>query len=338
MSELRQDPTTYDWVIIARERAKRPWEFKKEDLTRTFFPAHSDSCPFCPGNEHRTPEAKAVYGEPGDWKTRVVPNRFAALTTDVTARREEIGPFRKSPGYGSHEVIIETPRHDHFIPFMDDADAERIVGVYRDRYHALKKDPDIRTVIILKNHGRGSGTSIEHPHSQAVASPIVPPLVRRRYEIAVQYYDNTGRCLYCDIRDYELRAAERTVSETDYFIVLHPYASRCPFETWIMPKVHNPSFGNISDDELRDLAAVLKQVLLKLYVSLDNPDYNMVVHTAPVDDEHKAYFLWHIQIIPRLTLPAGFELGSGIYINRALPEETAAFVRDFELDSGGTLP
>ncbi|MEC4684326.1 MAG: galactose-1-phosphate uridylyltransferase [Nitrospirota bacterium] len=337
MSELRQDPTTNDWVIIAKERAKRPHEFKKDNITRPYFPAHSESCPFCPGNEHRTPEAKVVYGEPGKWKTRVVPNKFAALTHEGNAVREEWKLFRKSPGYGNHEVIIETPRHDNFIPFMNDIDVEGLIRVYRDRYHALKKDPAIRTVIILKNHGRGAGTSLEHPHSQVVASPIVPPFVRRRYEIAIQHYDNTGRCIYCDLRENELEASERIVAETDYFVVIHPFASRYPFETWLMPKVHNSSFGNISDEEIKDLSRVLKDVLMKLYASLENPDYNLVIHTAPVDDEHKSYFLWHIQIIPRLTLAAGFELGSGISINVALPEETAAFIRDFEVKDSGLL-
>lgn len=195
----------------------------------------------------------------------------------------------------------------------------------------MKKDPDIKIILIFKNHGLGAGTSLEHPHTQIVASPIVPPFIRRRYEIATQHYDNTGRCLYCDILADEVEASERIIMETGRFVVIHHFASHYTFEIWIMPKVHKLSFGDISEDEVKDLSKVLKEILLKLYVGLENPDYNFIIHTAPVDDEHKSYYLWHIQIIPRLTQVAGFELGSGIYINIALPEETAAFMREFKM-------
>ena len=327
MSELRQDPTTYDWIIIAKERAKRPHDFESH-RTKATLPSYSEDCPFCIGNEDRTPEAEAIYGGPDNWRIRVVPNKFAALTPDGDTRREEWKLFRKTHGYGRHEVVIETPLHNKFIPFMDNEHIEQLIKAYRDRYHALKKDPDIKIILIFKNHGLGAGTSLEHPHTQIVASPIVPPFIRRRYEIATQHFDNTGRCLYCDILADEAETPERIIMETDRFIALHPFASHYPFETWIMPKVHKSSFGDISEDEVKDLSKVLKGILLKLYVGLENPDYNFIIHTAPVDDEHKSYYLWHIQIIPRLTQVAGFELGSGIYINVALPEETAAFMRE----------
>ncbi|RJQ48347.1 MAG: galactose-1-phosphate uridylyltransferase, partial [Nitrospiraceae bacterium] len=286
---------------------------------------------FCPGNEDKTPEASAVCGTPEKWKIRVVPNKFAALRPDGNTHRDEWKLFRKSHGYGRHEVVIETPFHDKCIPFMEEAHVEELISVYRERYLELKKDTNIRVIIIFKNHGEAAGTSLEHPHTQIVASPIVPPFIRRRYEIATQHFDNTERCLYCDILHTEFEAKERIVQETDFFLALHPFASRYPFETWIMPKVHSSSFGKIADIEITDLSRLLKNILMKLYVSLDNPDYNLIIHTAPVDDEHKIYYLWHIQIIPRLTLAAGFELGSGIYINTAVPEETASFMRNVRL-------
>ncbi len=331
MSELRQDPTTYDWIIIAKERAKRPHEFNKKQETKETLPAHSENCPFCPGNEDMTPKAEAVYGTPEKWNIRVIPNKFAALSPTGNTKREERKLFRKSYGYGRHEVIIETPLHNQFIPFLDDEKVEELIKAYRDRYCALKKDPKIKTIIIFKNHGAGAGTSLEHPHTQIVASPIVPPYIRRKYNVTTQHFDNTGRCLYCDIEESELEENARIVANTEHFMVLHPFASHYPFETWIMPKAHKSSFGYISEDEQKDFAKVLKDVLMKLYVSLGNPDYNFIIHTAPVDDEHKPYYLWHMQIIPRLTKAAGFELGSGIYINTALPEETASFMRDFKL-------
>ncbi len=331
MSELRQDPTTYDWIIMAKERAKRPHEFNKNQTTKEPLPIHREGCPFCPGNEHMTPKAEAVYGGPDKWNIRVIPNKFAALSPDGDTEREEWKLFRKSHGYGRHEVIIETPLHNQFLPFMDDAHVEELIKAYRDRYQALKKDPKIKVIIIFKNHGKGAGTSLEHPHTQIVASPIVPPYIRRKYNVTTQHFDNTGRCLHHDIERMELEEGTRIVADTTHFIVLHPFASHYPFETWIMPKTHKSSFGDISDEERRDLARVLKEVLMKLYVGLGDPDYNFIIHTAPVDDEHKPYYLWHMQIIPRLTQAAGFELGSGIYINTALPEETAVFMRDLKL-------
>jgi UDPglucose--hexose-1-phosphate uridylyltransferase len=330
MSELRQDPTTLDWIIIAKERARRPDDFKRPDSAQRPPVKHSPDCPFCGGNEHLTPRAKAVYKNGEGWDIRVIPNKFAALTPDGDTIRKEWLLFRKTHGYGRHEVIIETPMHNEFIPFMHESHVERLILAYRDRYMALKKDRKIKVIIIFKNHGAGAGTSLEHPHTQIVASPIVPPYIRRKYEVATQHFDNTGRCLHHDSMKAELEDDERIVVSNTHFVVFHPFASHYPFETWIVPKEHKSSFGDISDREAADLAVTLKDVLTKLYMGLGNPDYNMIVHTSPVDDEHKSYYLWHIQIIPRLTMAAGFELGSGIYINTAVPEETAAFMRDFK--------
>jgi len=162
----------------------------------------------------------------------------------------------------------------------------------------------------------------------------VPPYIRRKFEVATQHFDNTGRCLHHDIQKAELAAGTRVIASTPYFVALHPFASHYPFETWIMPKEHRSSFGNITEKEIPDLALLLKEILLKLHAGLGNPDYNMVIHTTPVDDEHKSYYLWHIQIIPRLTQIAGFEIGSGIYINIALPEETASFIREMKVPEG----
>ncbi|RJQ18643.1 MAG: galactose-1-phosphate uridylyltransferase [Nitrospiraceae bacterium] len=331
MSELRQDPTTYDWVIIAKERARRPHDFKRDVSERPLLPSRSDDCPFCPGNEERTPAAAAVYGDPDNWNIRVVPNKFPALTPEGDTTREEWKLFRKSRGYGKHEVVIETPVHNKCIPFMEDDHVAELLKVYRDRYHALKKDPNVKIILIFKNHGLTAGTSLEHPHTQIVASPVVPPFIRRRFEIATQHFDNTGRCLYCDILHDEHQSKDRIVKETPYFTALHPFASHYPFETWIMPKLHSSSFGNILEVEIGELAGFLKEILLKLYVSLGDPDYNFIIHTSPVDDEHKTYYLWHIQIVPKLTFAAGFELGSGININTAVPEETAAFMRGIKV-------
>ena len=331
MSELRQDPTTFDWIIMAKERAKRPDQFKKDKADKGPLPAHNKLCPFCLGNEGLTPEAEAVYGDAVKWNIRVIPNKFAALIPVGDTVRVETKLFRKTHGYGRHEVVIETPVHNEFIPFMADGHVEDLIKAYRDRYHALKKDRNIKTIIIFKNHGEEAGTSLEHPHTQIVASPIVPPLIRRIYEVTTQHFDNTGRSLHLEYLHLEMEEGTRVVESTKHFTAIHPFASHYPFETWIMPKVHKASFGDISEEEVKDFACILKSTLTKLYAGLGNPDYNFVIHTAPVDDEHKSYYLWHMQIMPRLTKAAGFELGSGIYMNIALPEETAAFMRELKV-------
>lgn len=324
--ELRQDPFTHDWVIYARERAKRPDEYERHPPASA-LPERSADCPFCPGNEHMTPEAVVLRGKDGQWRIRVVPNKFAALRAEGSTERQGSVFFRKMSGYGSHEVVIETPVHNRSIPFMETGDIEDIIRVYRQRYHELKKDPEVKVVIIFKNYGRGAGTSLQHPHSQIVAAPIVPPYIRRKFEVATRHFDDMGQCLYCDVLHEELRDGSRVVIEDGRLAALHPYGSHYAFETWIMPLKHKSSFGDINDEEISALASMLKAVLMKLYRGLGNPDYNLVVHTSPVDDEHKSYYSWHIQIVPRLTQMAGFELGSGININSALPEETAAFMR-----------
>ncbi|MBI4228228.1 MAG: galactose-1-phosphate uridylyltransferase [Deltaproteobacteria bacterium] len=336
MPELRQDSTTKEWVIIATERAKRPHDFKITKM-KEVLPPVVDSCPFCPGNESETPPEVLAYRDSGKanspgWRVRVTPNKYPALVhRGSIVRREEEKLFRKMDGVGVHEIIIETPYHNGLIPLMKDKEVEEILLAYRERYNVVKKHPTVKLIIIFKNYGKSAGISLDHPHSQLVATPIVPAHIRRKFEVATSYFDDTGRCINCDIVRGELKNKERIVLEADRFVVFHPFASRSPFETWIAPKRHLSSFGNIPAEDIPDLARVLKITLLKIYKSLNNPDFNFVIHTAPVDDENKSYYLWHIQIIPRLTTVAGFEIGSGIFINTSLPEETAEFMRSVKI-------
>jgi UDPglucose--hexose-1-phosphate uridylyltransferase len=333
MPELRQDPATKQWVIIARERAKRPHDFVRPVLPPP-LPEYKEDCPFCPGNESMTPPETMAYRRGGlpngpGWWVRTVPNKFSALVpAGSISRKEEEGLFRKMDGVGQHEVIIESPQHNLFIPLMEDKQVEEVLLAYRERYLALREDPRFKLIIIFKNHGRGAGTSLEHPHSQLVATPIVPLNIRHRFEKAASHYDDDGTCVYCDILREGLRVRTRLIMETDRFVTFHPFASRAPFETWILPKEHQASFGSISTGDAKEFAGVLKTTLLKLYKGLSNPDFNYIIHTAPTKDEHEEYFHWHLQILPRLVTPAGFELGTGIFINTALPEETAAFIRN----------
>jgi UDPglucose--hexose-1-phosphate uridylyltransferase len=332
MPELRQDPATKQWVIIATERAKRPQDFVKS-APSVSLPAFQASCPFCPGNESMTPPETLAYrsGGPANgpgWWVRVTPNKFPALVPEGSLSRQATdGFFRKMDGVGRHEVIIETPRHDLSIPMMEDKQVEEILLAYRERYLALREDPRFKLIIIFRNHGPRAGTSLEHPHSQLVAMPIVPLTIRYRFEKAAGHFDDEGTCVYCDILKEGLRARSRLILESDRFATFHPFASRAPFETWIVPKRHHASFGAISMEEAKEFAWVLKRTLLQLYQGLNNPDYNYIIHSAPIKDEQEEYFHWHLQVLPRLVTPAGFELGTGMFINTALPEETAAFIR-----------
>lgn len=330
MSIIRQDPTTKEWVIIAAERMRRPHEYSREARSRSHA-KENRPCPFCPGHEAATPaEVFRIADSSGTgWAVRVTSNKFPALGATGRLERREVGPlFREMDGVGTHEVIIETPAHDRGLPLMTDREVADILNAYQARYRSLQEDTRLKYIIIFKNHGEAAGTSLSHPHSQLVATPVAPMLLRRKYEVAIAHYDDTGRCLYCDVAEEERRAKSRVVLETGLFLVFHPFASRVPFETWIMPKQHQASFAQVSAEDLLALAPILRRTLRALHDRLGDPDFNYIIHSAPIEDENKDYYLWHIQIFPRLTTIAGFELGSGIYVTTTLPEESAAAMRE----------
>lgn len=333
MPELRQGRATKDWVIVATERAKRPDQFKTEVPQRELPPVDIH-CPFCPGNEAMTPPEALAYrsglsapNSPG-WRLRVVPNRFSALVPEGNLMREQVDDFfRRMDGVGMHEVIVEVPEHNKTMATMEDSQAEEVFLAYRERYQELGKDKRINMVTIFKNHGLMAGTSLEHTHSQLIATPIVPTHIRHLLEEAVRYYDDHGTCVFCDTMQVEVRAQKRLVLNTANFVALEPFASRAPFETCVIPKKHNASFGSISEREAREAANVTQSILQRLYFKLGNPDFNYMIHTAPFKDAEEDYYHWYIQILPRLTTTAGFELGSGVHITTALPEQTAEFLR-----------
>ncbi len=332
MTELRQNLITREWVIIATERAKRPHEFIKHQDLITDIPSYRGDCPFCVGNEHLTgPESDRICNNKG-WRVRSLPNKFPALSNEGERVREINGLYRSLSGVGFHEVIIEHPRHDLTLAIMEMEDIANIIKVYRRRYQVIRNDPRVEAIIIFKNHGISAGTSIEHPHSQLAATPIVPYQLRIRTQEALRYFDDHGECIYCKTLENELIAKERIIYDGKHFVAFIPYAAFSPFHTWIFPKKHNSSFGYINDEEIIDLASVLKIVLGKLYYGLNNPDYNYTIRSIPTADERTSYFHWYIAIVPRTNVAAGFELGSGMYINTALPEESAEFLRNVKLD------
>ncbi|MFQ5683304.1 MAG: galactose-1-phosphate uridylyltransferase [Candidatus Binatia bacterium] len=331
MSVIRQDPCTKEWVIIATERGRRPHDFRRPDDSPAERPREA-SCPFCPGNEGQTPPEvfRVRDSQRNGWTIRVTSNKFPALSPKGELRStKEATLLEEIEGLGYHEVIVETPLHNRGTPLMDGSELERILRVFQTRYRALREKPHIKHILIFKNHGEKAGTSLGHPHSQLVAMPVVPGMVQREYEVAANHYKATGRSLYADLVAAEIRENSRVILKTDGFLAFHPFASRVPFETWIVPRHPQTSFGEVTSAELAELGQVLRQILYGLYTALGNPDFNYMIHSAFTDDASKATYRWRVQILPRSSTIAGFELGTGIFLNTMLPEETALFMKPF---------
>jgi UDPglucose--hexose-1-phosphate uridylyltransferase len=333
MPELRQNYFTKEWVIIATERARRPEDLIMRRPVKE-VPPFLDNCPFCPGNESKTPPE--VMRMPalakGLWQVRVVANKFAALSPDVQPTRSIHRSRRSMAGFGVHDVIIDTPDHSQAMALMSEAHVANVLRVYKERFDVLSLDPRIAHITIFKNHGGEAGASLEHPHSQLIAAPVISHQVRERFHQALAHFDEYGECMFCQMIEEEMSEPTRVVLATDYFIALQPFASPTPFATHIFPRRHIASFKDISPAEIGGLARVLRVVLAKLYVGLGNPDFNFTVRSAPVEYVGVKHFHWYVSIIPRLTRVAGFELGSGMFINTVLPEAAAEFLRNVKVE------
>jgi UDPglucose--hexose-1-phosphate uridylyltransferase len=332
MPELRHNVLTREWVVIATERAKRPEDFAKKKKEKKVLPAHVPTCPFCPGNEKMTPPETYVVPDTGSWRVRVTPNKFAALSYQGERRRWIQGIRRTVSGVGIHEVIIETPDHSKSTALLEDAQVETIIQAYLNRFMFASRDPRIEQVTLFKNHGEAAGTSLEHSHSQMIAAPVITAQHRDRLINALKHFDEFGECIFCRVLDQELKEGTRIVHESDHFVAFVQFAALSPFSMLIMPRRHMACFSEITDAEAADLARTLRRTLGKLYYGLDDPDFNYSIRTAPADNAGVKYYHWYVSIIPRLTKLAGFELGSGMFINVSLPEENASFLRGIKVD------
>jgi len=335
MSEIRQDQATKRWVVMATERGKRPSDFAAAEATVEPEPEHSPTCPFCPGNEGKTPPEVFAYrdgdGPPNSpgWEVRVVPNAFPALRLDGDVSIRDPYWFTTVTGVGAHEVIIESPVHNAHPATMEVAELSRVLMAAGRRFNALQEDRRLSYIAFFRNHGRPAGSSLTHPHTQIIATPVAPTNVRQEIEEARRHYDDRMHCVYCETMEQESAAGERVVFETDEYFVFEPYASRWPFETWIVPKQHAPVFTAGDAADVEPLAVALRAALNALYRGLADPAYNLVLHEAPLRDSCEDYWHWHIEILPRLATAAGFELGTGIWINTVLPEHSAEYLRDY---------
>ncbi|RME65597.1 MAG: galactose-1-phosphate uridylyltransferase [Nitrospirae bacterium] len=331
MPELRKDPIVGRWVIIATERGKRPTDFVSPTHKRRV----SGFCPFCAGNEYTTPEELYAVRQPGSepngpgWSLRVVPNKFPALKPEGEPSREGVGLYDKLNGVGTHEVIIESPDHLSSLATMERKAVEDVLWAYYHRIEALKKDPRFKYVMVFKNEGEIAGASLEHTHSQLIGLPIVPKLVKEEISSAKHYFSLKERCIFCDIITQETEMQERVIIENEEYIALAPFAARLPFETWIMPKTHVSSYRP-TEKGFSTLAEILQIVLQKLDKLLNIPPYNYIIHTSSFEDEDNEYYHWHMEIIPKLTKIAGFEWGTGFYINPTPPEVATRFMKEVE--------
>lgn len=331
MSELRKDPVTGRWVIISAERGNRPSDFSGEPS-----PRQSRPCPFCPGNEEKTPPEIMAYRNSGGapnspgWSVRVVTNKFPALVAEGDLNRQEEGIYDRMSGVGVHEVIIETPNHEETLTTMSERQVEEVLRAYRDRIRDLGKDPRLQYVLIFKNRGEAAGASLDHPHSQLIGTPIIPERIQEEVDGAKQYYESKASCVYCDMIRQELTQKQRVVSVNDRFVAIAPFASRFPFEMWILPRMHDASFENVGKKEYIGLARILQEVLRRLERVLVNPPYNFVIHNSPFRGYDHISYHWHLEITPRTTRVAGFEWGTGIYINPTAPEDAAQRLRDVD--------
>ena len=333
MPELRQNFFSKEWVIIATERAKRPEEMATHRAVQA-VPAFVETCPFCPGNETKTPSevlrSPALPGTP--WAVRVIPNKFAALSSEVQPTRNLTHLLRRIDGFGFHEVIIDSPNHAGCMALLPDEHVADILAVYRQRYNTLSADRRVNHITIFKNHGTDAGASMQHPHSQLIATPVIPSQVRHRLFEALRHYDDAGECMFCHMVEREVEDQTRVVIKSEHFVAMEVFASSTPFATYIFPLRHMASFGDITTIEIADLARVLRTLLAKIYVGLENPDLNYTVRSAPAEYAGARHFHWYVSVIPRLTRVAGFELGSGMFINTVLPEAAAEFLRNVAID------
>ena len=324
MPELRKDPVVGRWIIIATERARRPSDFVADPVR-----PRVSSCAFCEGHEAQTPPEIFAERRPGrepngpGWTYRVVPNKFPALRIEGDLEPSGEGLFDKMTGVGAHEVVIETPDHAASLASLPLDAVANVLVAFRERMLDLKKDPRFAYVLVFKNHGEAAGASLEHPHSQLIATPIIPIMVSEELAGSAQYYALKERCVWCDMLRQERRDGRRLILESQGFVTLEPFAPRFPFETWILPVGHRAAFEDSTDEELRGLAGVLGEFLRRMNQVLGDPPFNFMLHTAPFREVQRESFHWRLEIIPKLTRVAGFEWGSGFFINSVPPEDAA---------------
>lgn len=344
MTELRRDPIMGQWVIVHTQDSWGPERYEKELRRRERLA----TCQFCPGKEFMTPpeiEAIRPAGSPANapgWRVRVVPNRFPALRIEGNLDELQEGVYTSFNGIGAHEVLIETPLHDKNLAELADEEMANVISKYQSRLVDLRRDKRFKYIVLFRNYGESAGATVGHPHSQIIALPMVPKYVLQELQGAQKYYEENGRCVYCDILAQEYADQERIIAENEHFVVFCPFAPRYPFESWIFPKKHSADFSAIEEKERYDLGRILKDVLFRMKACLNDPSYNYYYHVSPMNSKGEDHepswchggkldvshcFHWHIEIVPQLTRATGFERGTGFYMVRTDPRLAAGYLR-----------
>ena len=332
MPEFRRDLLSERWVIIAEDRARRPSDYDLHPTRR-----NHGRCPFCAGNEVDTPHAIAVYPtelRSGSWQVRVIPNRYPAATlADDPLSADPISPestprFLRRPGVGVHEVIIESPQH--VVSFSELTEEQALLSLlaYRDRLRAISQLPELSHGIVFKNCRGGGGATLEHAHSQLIATSITPHEVEQELRVSARHFDHSGRCLYCILLQEELEAKVRVVTQTPHFAVYCPFASRFPYESWIVPHEHVGQYESTDASLLRELSGLMRAQINALERLFPETPYNYWIQTAPFGAAEIAFFHWRVQLMPRVTSQAGYEWGTGCFVNPVAPETAAEKLRN----------
>ena len=325
---MRFNPITLDWVVMAPDRALRPSNFSRHPAEQSVRPAHRDGCPFCAGNEALTPgEIASTTAPDGSWLVRVIHNKFSVFSAATDLQRQKQGTFRSMAAAGVHEVVVEHPRHDLDLGEMEPSHLVLLLRMYRERYRVLRGNPLVESIVIFKNQGQRAGGSLEHSHSQITASPVLSSQVCMRLQEARRFHELEGGCLYCTVMQEELLAEERVIETGTAFVTFMPYASLSPHHAWIFPRKHQAAFDEISDAEIEELAGMLSRLLRRLKAAADAPDYNITIRSAPLGEGSSGCFHWYLSVVSRISQLAGFELGSGTYINSIRPELCAERLR-----------
>lgn len=340
ISELRQDIVSGDWVVIATGRAKKPHNFKSKPAT---FSQPKKSCPF--ENPQATGHGQPILeyfksqssdfprgnasGNSDDWFLQVIPNKYPAFTTKgVCQIFDKVGPYTMTNGYGFHELFVLRDHNRYSLSLYSKEELAELIRAYHERYIALAQENCIQYITIFHNHGREAGSSLAHPHSQLIAMPVIPPDVAGSLNGSKRHFHETGHCVHCLMIEFEKQDGKRIIFENNNFVVFAPFVSRSAFEMRIFPKKHQSSFAFLTDKEEKlQLAEALRAALVKLYKGINDPAYNFFIHTSPVGSDEFDHYHWHIEIVPKTSIWAGFELGTGIEISAITPEDAAKFLR-----------
>jgi len=328
MAELRREPIARRWVVITTDHPMRPSDYLPyKPPYRT--PEPEGQCPFCPGNEGLTPkEVLSLKADGKGWSVRVIPNKFPFFHIEGEFDRRPEGMYDVMDAIGAHEIVVETPEHHQNLATMESNQIEKILTAYQERLIDLEKDRRFEQFLILKNY---PGVFNRHSHSHIMAMPVIPRRIDEEIWGALDYYKRKERCIFCDIIKEEISAKKRVVLETVHFLVFCPFASRYPFETWIIPKAHAPDFHRLTAEEAGDFSVAIQTLFIRFYKLLSDPPYSIAFHTSPVQSRfHRTEYHWHFEARLRIGLREGFEWGTGFFVNPTPPEDAAAYLREVE--------